>query len=132
MEFNIKTNMNLQSFENRENLRNAAKNILKKQGTSENSMQKILDLSVFDKTVRNYDAFKTQNVINAAMAISLHNSLRETSKYLKNKKVEVKKKEIAILGSISDLFSENEENNYDGELKDFEIDFSVKNIFAAA
>lgn len=132
MEFNIKTNMNPQSFENRENLRNAAKNILKKQGTSENSMQKILDLSVFDKTVRNYDAFKTQNVINSAMAISLHNSLRETSKYLKNKKVEVKKKEIAILGSISDLFSENEENNYDGELKDFEIDFSVKNIFAAA
>ena len=132
MSINISHTSNFQ-FESRENLKNTAKNILNKQGTSSETLQKIIDSTIFDKNGQLKDVYPNPQlaIIKASSQISINNSLKETLKYLKsqaNKKV-IKE---PILGEIWSLFEEKTENSYEGELVDFVIDNSIKNIFAAA
>lgn len=123
MGLNITHTLNTaQQFENRENLRNAAKQILNKQNVSKESAQRIIEKTVFD--------YNTQlSVIKASTQISVNNSLKETLKYLKSHAAKRPAKE-PILGELWNIAnkSEIEENN---ELYDFEVDNSLKNIFAA-
>lgn len=123
MGINITHTMGSFQFENRENLRNAAKNILNKQGASQESMQKIIDKTVFD----------TQNpqltVLKAATQITVNDSLKETLKYLQKHAAKRAPKK-PVLGELWNLAT-SQETEYTGELVDFEIDNSAKNIFAA-
>ena len=127
MGLNITHTMYSFQFENRENLRNAAKNILNKQGASSETMQKILDQSVFPA-----NSYKNPQleILSTSSQITLNNNLKETLKYLKskaNKKTTIE----PVLGELWNIVNK-EDDNYDGELKDFVIDSSIENIFAAA
>lgn len=126
MGINITHTMNSFQFENRENLRNATKNILNKQGASQETMQKIVEQTIFKSDFHNPQL----SVIKASTQITLNDSLKETLKYLKshaNKKVN----KTPVLGELWSII-EKENNNYEGELADIVIDTSCKNIFAAA
>lgn len=123
MGLNITHTLNTaQQFENRENLRNAAKQILNKQNVSKESTQRIIERTVFDYNPQ-------LSVIKASAQISVNHSLKETLKYLKTHAVKKQSKE-PVLGELWNLAnkSEIEENN---ELYNFEIDNSLNNIFAA-
>lgn len=119
------THTNSFQFENRENLRNTARNILNSKGASPETMQKIIDKTIFDTK-----AFYNNSGVSANIAqqIAINNSLKETLKYLKNNKKPAKK---PVLGELYNIVSDKEDN-YQGELSDFEIDNSIKNIFIAA
>ena len=129
MGLNITHTSNFQ-FESRENLRNAAKNLLARQGSSEEASQSLINKAIFQvkpdvKPIQNWE------VIIASAQVSNNIKLKETLNYLKsvsNSKKVVKK---PVLGEIWNLFSKEEEVNYNGELADFEIDNSLVNIFAA-
>ena len=127
MGLNITHTMNSFQFENRENLRNAAKNILNKQGASSETMQKILEQSVFPA-----NSYKNPQleILSTSSQITLNNNLKETLKYLKSKANKKTTKE-PVLGELWNIVNK-EDDNYDGELKDFVIDASIENIFAAA
>jgi hypothetical protein len=117
--------MNSSHFENRNNLRNTAKDILNRQGATENGMKSVLNETIFSNSNSNPQL----SIIQASSQITLNNSLKETLKYLKtqaNKKVAKE----PVLGELWNLF-DKEDLNYQGELVDFVIDNSVENIFAA-
>lgn len=124
MGINITHTMNsFQSFENRENLRNAAKNILNRQAASQETVQKIVDKTVFDYNPQ-------LSIIKASSQISINNSLKETLKYLKNHAAKKPAKE-PVLGELWNIANSQKEENESNELYDFEIDNSIENIFAA-
>ena len=126
MGFNVTHTMNSSQFENRENLRNAVKNILNRQGASAEATQKIIEQTIF--TTRTYSP--QLDIINASVQITLNNSIKETLNNLKSKN-DKKKAKKPVFGEIwAEL--ESIEENYQGELVFFEIDGSAKNIFAAA
>lgn len=123
MGINITHTMNsFQQFENRENLRNAAKNILNRQTASQETVQKIVDKTVFDCNPQ-------LSIIKTSTQISVNNSLKETLKYLKSHAAKKQAKEPVFgeLWNIANSKKDIEKN----ELYDFEIDNSAKNIFAA-
>jgi len=126
MGFNISQTMNNSNFENRENLRNAAKNILARQNASPESTQRIIETTILGSQKYNNTQLLTYN---SSVQISLNNSLKETIKYLKksSSKKETKK---PILGELRELIKE--ELPYNGELADYIIDYNEKNIFTAA
>ena len=126
MSINITHTMSSFQFESRENLRNAAKNILNKQGANAEITNKILEEAIFSN--KNYNA--QFDILRASSQITLNNSLKETLKYLKTQahKKNVKQPVFGELWNSANI----EENSYVGELVDFEIDSSVKNIFIAA
>ena len=125
MGLNITHTMNSFQFESRDNLRNAARNILNRQGITSEAAQKFVEQTIFSK-----DSYNPQlSIIKASSQITLNNSMKETLKYLKlhaNRKVNKE----PVLGELWNLF-EKEDNNYEGELVDFVIDSSDRNIFAA-
>ena len=132
MGMNITHTMNF-NFENKQNLRNAAKDILNRKGASNNSMEKILNQTIFNSENNNTDIFANPQlaILKASTQISTNNSLKETLKYLKqqaNKKAQKK----AVLGDIWNAFNENSKEPYQGVLLDFQIDEDAKNIFEAA
>ncbi len=127
MGLNITHTMNSFQFESRENLRNAARNILNKQGASSETMQKILNQSVFPT---NSNRNSQLEILSASTQITLNNSLKETLKYIKSQANKKAVKE-PVFGELWNILNK-EENSYEGELKDFIIDSSAKNIFAAA
>ena len=127
MGLNITHTMSSFQFENRENLRNAAKNILNKQGASQEAMEKIINQSLFPT---NDNRNSQLNILHTASQITLNNSLKETLKYIKSQANKKQKKE-PILGELWDIINK-EPIAYTGELANFEIDTSVENIFAAA
>ena len=127
MGLNITHTMNSFQFESRENLRNAARNILNKQGASQESVDRIINQTVFQTNKYNSPQL---NVLYSASQITLNNSLKETLKYIKTQANKKTKKE-PILGELWD-FVNKEQIAYNGELADFEIDSSAENIFAAA
>ena len=128
MDINITHTMNSNQFENRENLRRTAKEILNKHGASSESVEKIMDKTIFGTESRAYSNAQL-SILAASSQISMSNSLKETLKYLKNNysKKEIKK---PVLGEIWDLFSHEELNN-NTDIIDFEIDYNAENIFAA-
>ena len=126
MALNITQTMNSFQFESRDNLRNAARNILQRQGASPEATQKFVEQALFTN-----DSYNSQlAILKASSQISLNNSMKETLKYLKsqaNKKVNKK----PVLGELWNLLELKDEEGYAGELIDFEIDSSTQNIFAA-
>lgn len=123
MGINITHTMNtFQQFENRENLRNAAKNILNRQKASQETIQRIADKTVFDYNPQ-------LAIIKASTQISVNNSLKETLKYLKSHAAKKPVKE-PVLGELWNIVKEKNDNT-ENELYDFEIDNSAENIFAA-
>ena len=129
MGINITQTMNSSQYEHRETLRNAAKDILNRQGASNESLQKIIDKTIFDSEGRVYPNAQLA-IIKASSQISMNGKLKETLKYLKShpsKKADKK----PVLGELWNLFSQEELGTFD-ELNEIEIDFSRDNIFAAA
>ena len=135
MGLNVSMNYSYQ-LENRENLRNAARNILNNSGASSEATQKIIEKTIFDgdKQLKETYTNPQLSVLKASTQITLNESLKETLKYLKehaNKKVAKK----PVLGELWSIFTTNneasEKNPYHGELYEFEIDKNAKNIFAA-
>lgn len=124
MGINITQTMgSFQQFENRENLRNTAKSILSRQNASSETVEKIVDKTVFDYNPQ-------LSIIKASTQISINNSLKETLKYLKSHAAKKPVKE-PVLGELWNLANSSKDNTAHNELYDFEIDNSVKNIFAA-
>ena len=126
MSINITHTMNSFQFESRENLRNAAKNILNRQGASTEATNNILEQAIF--STKNSNA--QLDILRASTQISLSESLKETLKYLKTQANKKTKKE-PVFGELWNVISK-EEITYEGELVDFVVDSSLKNIFAAA
>lgn len=125
MRLNITHTMNSFQFESRENLRNAAKNILNKQGATPEVTQKVLEQTIFNNSSYNPQLA----IIKASSQITLNNSLKETLKYLKSQAHKKTVKE-PVLGELWNIF-QNDETKYQGELVDFVIDSNKENIFAA-
>jgi hypothetical protein len=126
MGINITGTMNTSQFENRENLRNAAKNILNKTHSSKVSIDNIINDNIFD-----YKNEIEKNNYNGINQVILNQSLKETLKYLK-KNSQKKEKKQAKLGELWTLFNNSENDNIENELLDFTLDPNAKNIFAAA
>lgn len=128
MGINITQAMGGYQFENRENMRNAAKNILNKQGASEEVVQSIMDNTIFDFDSKSYSDAQ-RSILKASSQISLSANLKETLKYLKSHPVKKVEKE-PVLGELWNLF-ENKASKSD-DIIELDIDYSAKNIFAAA
>lgn len=127
MGLNITHTMNNSQFENRENLRNAAKKILNKQSASAEATQKIIEKTIFS----NNTLSNTQlSIIKASAQISLSNSMKETLRYL-NSNANKKTRKTYTFGELWNIVDEDKKS-YEGELVDFVIDSSIKNIFEAA
>lgn len=125
MTINIMHTMNSSHFENRNNLRNTAKDILNRQGATENGMKNILNETIFS----NRNPNPQLSIIQASSQITLNNSLKETLKYLKSHTNNKPKKQ-PVLGELWEI-ANKEDLEYKGELIDFVVDSSLKNIFAA-
>lgn len=125
MTINIMHTMNSSHFENRNNLRNTAKDILNRQGATENGMKNILNETIFS----NRNPNPQFSIIQASSQITLNNSLKETLKYLKSHTNNKPKKQ-PVLGELWEI-ANKEDLEYKGELIDFVVDSSLKNIFAA-
>ncbi len=117
------------SFENRENLRNTARDILNKQNGSIDVIQNIASKTIFGADSTVYSNAQLA-ILKASSQITLNGTLKETLKYLKNNPVKKANKEV-VLGELWRIFTENAKNEYN-EFVDLEIDYSVENIFAAA
>ena len=132
MGINITHTMDLFQFENKENLRNTARNILNKQGASEETAQKMVEKTIFDSDKQIKEVYSNPQlaVIKASSQISMNNTLRETLKYLKSHANQKITKE-PVLGELWEKLNSTKEDSYKGELLDFQIDDSAVNIFAA-
>ena len=132
MGINITHTMDLLQFENKENLRNTAKNILNKNGASEEAAQKIVEKTIFDadKQIKELYSNPQLAVIKASSQITMNNTLKETLKYLKSHANQKITKE-PVLGELWEKLNSTKEDSYKGELLDFQIDDSAVNIFAA-
>lgn len=133
MGLNITHSTDLFQFENKDNLGNAAKNLLNRQGASQQSVQNIINKTIFNTDNQLKEVYTNQQlaVIKASAQVSMNESLKETIKYLKKHAAKQPQKS-PVLGEIWDLTSKlKDETPYNGELLDFEIDSSLKNIFAA-
>ncbi len=131
MGINISHTMNLFQFETKENLRNTAKQILDKNGATKECAQKISEKIIFDTDRQIKEVYSNPQlaVIKASSQITMNNTLKETLKYLKNHANKKVVKE-PVLGELWEKRN-NLENNYRGELIDFQIDDTAVNIFAA-
>ena len=128
MGLNITHTMSGYQFENRENLRNAARNILNKQGASEENVKNITEKSVFEAN-NLYDYSNAQlSILKAASQIDINSTLKETLKYLKSHPIKKAEKE-PILGELWNKLSKEEISESD--IIELDIDYSA-NIFAAA
>ncbi len=130
MGINITQTLNNFQFENRENMRNTARDILSKQNGSHEKIQNILDKTIFDYGDRAYSNSQLA-IIKASSQISMNGNLKETLKYLKNHSTSKRVEKAPVLGELWDLFNK-EEMSYNEEYDDIEIDYSLKNIFEAA
>lgn len=118
-------------FENKENLRNTAKNILNRQGVSAEAENNIMEKAVFDYSGESY-ANAQLAILKASSQISLSSSLKETLKYLKSHPVKRVEKE-PVLGELWNLLnSQEDDENSLNDIIELEIDYSAENIFAAA
>lgn len=122
MGINVSTSM---GFENREFLRNTAKNILQKSGAEIHTAEEVVKNVVFD----NENSSAGLSVLKASTQVTLNKSLKETLNYLKSHANDKRKKEY-VLGDLWQTLTDNNDS-YNGELVDFVVDANLKNIFAA-
>ena len=128
---NITHTMNNMNFENRESLKNTARDILNRQGASAEVTNSILEKAIFSSN-KGGDLYINPQlaILKASSQISLNNKLSETLKYIKSR-ANKKQEKTPVFGEIWNNFVyDNEE--YAGELLEFEIDSNIKNIFIAA
>lgn len=123
MGLNVSTSM---GFENRNFLRNAAREILQRSGASKEATSKIVDTLIFDKTYLSSE----QKALQAAAQSAFSESLKISLKNFKNKKQQ-KPIKTPVFGTLWEQFSKNEQSN-NFELLKFEIKEDAENIFAAA
>ena len=119
MGINVSTSM---GFENQNFLRSTAKQILQRGGASKEKSESIL------KSQGDYFVRPSADINSLSSQITLNSSLKETLKYLSAHAADKRKPH--VLGELWDKFNEQNEP-YQGELVDFEIDYSLENIFAA-
>lgn len=119
MGINVSTAM---GFENRDFLRSTAKQILQKSGADEEKAEAII------KNNLNYYERPEVKIYNASAQITLNNSLKETLKYLRTHAKDKRKEH--ILGELWKRFNEFD-SSAENELIDFEVNYNLKNIFAA-
>lgn len=125
MGINVSTTM---GFENKNLLRHTAKEILQKNGVSSENADKIAQKAVFASS--DFASSTELNALKASTQVTLNKSLKETLKYLQAHANDKRKK--YVLGELWNQFEkEKTEENYTGELIDFEVDSNLKNIFAA-
>ena len=128
MELNI-AQTNSFNFESRENLKNAAKNILTQKGSSEEAAKKFIEETIFSDIEYNTPQ---REIYATSVQLSINNSLKETLKYLKkqNYKKQTKK---SILGELWETFENTESyaTPIDNNTIEFVIDEKAVNIFAA-
>lgn len=130
MGLNITHTMNTSQFESRENLKNAARDILNRQNASQEAAQRVMDKTIFNNATQLSNVYAPQlAIIKASAQISANGTLKETLKYLKEK-ANHKTQKTPVLGELWNLVDNEEE--YKGELVDFVIDENIKNIFIAA
>ena len=131
MGLNITHTMNNMNFENRESLRNSAKDILNRQGASAETTSSILENTIFNTSNRGGDFYVNPQlaILKASSQISMNSNLKETLKYLKSHTNNKPKKQ-PVLGELWEI-ANKEDLEYKGELIDFVVDSSLKNIFAA-
>ena len=132
MGLNITHTMNNMNFENRESLRNAAKDILKRQGASAETTRSILENTIFNTSNRGGDFYVNPQlaILKASSQISMNNNLKETLKYIKSQAHKKQAKQ-PVFGELWNSLIETELYN-ENELLEFEIDNNAKNIFIAA
>lgn len=123
MGINVSTSM---GFENRDFIREKAKQILQKNGTEEKIADGIAKKMAY-YTSANRDA--GLSILAASSQITLNSSLKETLRYL-NAHANDKRKQY-VLGELWDKLGKYQDENTNGELIDFEIDYNSENIFAA-
>jgi len=130
MGINITQTMGGYQFENRENQRNTAKEIFSKQGATDESLNEVMDKTIFSFSNNNTNVYSNVqlSIIKAASQINVNDSLKETLKYLKSHTAKRQEKEY-VLGELWDMFTK-EQKEYENTI-DLEIDFSAENIFAA-
>ena len=133
MSINISGNYSYQ-LENRELLKDTAKNILAKSGASESKVAEIAEKAIFNSAKSDLYTNSQLSILKASTQISINNTLKETLKYLKTHATQKHAKQ-PMLGELWNIFNANnetaEKNPYRGELFDFKIDKNAKNIFAA-
>lgn len=122
MGINVSTSM---GFENKDFLRERAKQILKKGGAEEEKAGELVKNINFNSAVNKNAAL---NILAASSQVTLNNSLKETLNYLKAHANDKRKQ--YILGELWEKL-DNFKGSSNGELIDFEIDYNLKNIFAA-
>ena len=111
------------NFENRDALKNAARDILYRSGAEKEKASKLAEKTIFG------DEFNSQaSILRASTQISINSSLEETLRYLKAQGHR-KPRKTPKLGELWDICNK-EDDNYSGELIDLEIDLT-NNIFAA-
>lgn len=123
MGLNVSTSM---GFENRNFLRNAAREILQRSGASKEATSKIVNTLIFDKSFLSSE----QKVLQATAQIAFSESLKNSLKKLKDEKQQ-KQIKTPVFGSLWEQFSENEQSD-NFELLEFVIEDDADNIFAAA
>ena len=117
------------NFENRESLRNTAREILNRQNSSSEPAQNILNKTIFGSESSVYSNAQLA-ILKASSQISINGTLKETLKYLKNNPIKKTNKSV-VLGELWELFTQTE-NDKPSDMPDWEIDYSAENIFAAA
>ena len=123
MGLNVSTQM---SFENKDALKNAARDILRRSNASKETTEKIVEKPVF---TNNYNS--QADILRASAQITLNNSLRETLRYLRAQGHR-KPKKSPVLGELWNLANKTKEETSDNkEIFDIEIDLNQHNIFAA-
>ena len=132
MGLNITHTMNNMNFENRDSLRNAAKDILNRQGASAETTSSILENTIFNTSNRGGDFYVNPQlaILKASSQISMNTNLKETLKYIKSQAHKKQAKQ-PVFGELWNSLIETEFNN-ENELLEFEIDNNAKNIFIAA
>ena len=128
MELNITQMMSHQQFENRENQKKTIEEILTKEGATDESVTDVMDKSIVDFFDNRIYSSAQLSIMKAASKINVNDKLKETVKYLKTQPIKTYDKK-PVLGELWDLFSRKEE--IFSNIIDMEIDYSVKNIFAA-
>ena len=126
MGLNVSMNYSFQ-LENRDILKNTAKNILTNSGATPEATQKIVEKTLFegDRLLKEQYTNPQLSVLKASTQISINNTLKETLKYLKSHaKKETKK--TPVFGELWNIASANnqasEKNPYQNELYEYQID----------
>lgn len=121
-------------LENKDILKNTAKNILNNSGASLEATQNIIDKTLFegDRLLKEQYTNPQLNILKASTQISINETLKSTLNYLKSHSKSQTKK-APVFGELWKIASVNNEASEENpnELYDFKIDKNVKNIFAA-